>query len=273
MDMPARLCLVGGGKMGGALLAGWLKAGLSAADVFVVEPDDATAKDLAVKLSVTVAPDLSSHEIATPPAVVVLALKPQAMDAAIPAYASFAGPQTVFLSIAAGRTIASLARGLGGSAAIVRAMPNTPAAIGLGISVACANQRVSATQKALCTSLLESAGEVAWAEDEGLLDAVTAVSGSGPAYLFLFIECLAAAGEKAGLPSPLARQLAQATVRGAAELASRSHEPVETLRRNVTSPQGTTQAALDVLMAEDGLGALLERAVGAATARSRALAD
>jgi pyrroline-5-carboxylate reductase len=272
MDVPGRLCLVGGGKMGSALLVGWLDAGVSPADVIVVEPDGAVAQDLAAKFSVAVAADLAGHVVPEPPAVVVFAVKPQKMDAVTPLYTPFAGPATVFLSIAAGRSIASFTRGLGGEAAIVRAMPNTPAAIGLGISVACANDRVSAAQRHLCDGLLAAAGEVAWVEDEALLDAVTAVSGSGPAYLFLFIECLAAAGERAGLSAELARQLAYATVHGAAELAHRSDEPVETLRRNVTSPQGTTQAALDVLMDEDGLGALLERAVAAAAARSRELA-
>lgn len=272
MDVPGRLCLVGGGKMGCALLAGWLDAGLSPADVIVVEPDGAIAQDLATKYSVAVAADLAGHVVPEPPAAVVLAVKPQKMDAVIPLYAPLSGPATVFLSIAAGRSIESFACGLGGEAAIVRAMPNTPAAIGLGISVACANDRVSAVQRHLCDGLLAAVGEVAWVENEALLDAVTAVSGSGPAYLFLFIECLAAAGERAGLSAELARQLAFATVYGAAELAHRSDEPVETLRRNVTSPQGTTQAALNVLMAEDGLGALLERAVAAAAARSRELA-
>lgn len=272
MEVPGRVCLVGGGKMGRALLASWLGAGVSPADVIVVEPDNAIAEDLTEKFSVAVASDLAGHVVPEPPAVVVLAVKPQKMDAVIPAYAAFSGPVTVFLSIAAGRTIASLARGLGENAAIVRAMPNTPAAIGLGISVACTNDRVSMAQLQLCDGLLAAAGEVAWVEDEALLDAVTAVSGSGPAYLFLFIECLAAAGERAGLSAGLARQLAHATVRGSAELAHRSDESVETLRRNVTSPKGTTQAALDVLMADDGLGALLERAISAATTRSRELA-
>ena len=272
MDVPGRLCLAGGGKMGSALLAGWLDAGVSPTDVMVVEPDGAIAQDLAAKFSVSVAADLAEHVVSKPPAVVVFAVKPQKMDAVTPLYAAFAGPATVFLSIAAERSIASFTRGLGGEAAIVRAMPNTPAAIGLGISVACANDRVSAAQRHLCDGLLAAVGEVAWVEDEALLDAVTAVSGSGPAYLFLFIECLAAAGERAGLSGELARQLAYATVHGAAELAYRLDDPVETLRRNVTSPQGTTHAALDVLMAEDGLGDLLERAVEAAAARSRELA-
>ena len=272
MDVPGRLCLVGGGKMGSALLAGWLHDGLSPADVIVVEPDGAIAEELVATFSVAVAADLAGHVVPEPPAVVVFAVKPQKMDAVMPLYAPFGGAGTVFLSIAAGRSIASFARGLGSGAAIVRAMPNTPAAIGLGISVACANARVNAAQRRLCDELLAAAGEVAWVEDEALLDAVTAVSGGGPAYLFLFIECLAAAGERAGLSAELARRLAYATVHGAAELAHRSDEPVETLRRNVTSPQGTTQAALDVLMAEDGLGALLERAVAAAAARSRDLA-
>jgi len=181
-------------------------------------------------------------------------------------------PGTVFMSIAAGTTIANLGKHLG-DASIVRVMPNTPAAIGRAISVACANPRVTAPQRELCDALLAAIGESTWVEDEGLLDAVTAVSGSGPAYGFLFIETLAEAGAKAGLPTELALQLAQATVAGAGELARVSPESPSRLRENVTSPGGTTRAALDVLMAEDGLAALMTRAVAAATARSRELAS
>jgi pyrroline-5-carboxylate reductase len=155
----------------------------------------------------------------------------------------------------------------------VRAMPNTPAAIGRGIAVACANPRVAATQRALCTKLLGAVGEVAWVEDEALLDPVTAVSGSGPAYVFLLIECLAAAGVAAGLPGDLAMSLARATVSGSGELARLSSEDAAQLRRNVTSPGGTTEAALKILMAEDGMAGLMQRAIAAATARSRELAD
>lgn len=273
MTIDRRLCLVGGGKMGGALLAGWLDGGLAAERVVVVEPDPERAADLTARLGVAVAPEISGHDMIEAPDVVVLAVKPQTMDEAAPAYAALAGPGTVFLSIAAGRTVASLQRPLGVAAAIVRAMPNTPAAIGRGISVAFANPNVTAEQRRICDSLLAAVGTVAWVDDEVLLEPVTGVSGSGPAYLFLFIECLAKAGEAAGLAPDLALQLARTTVWGAAELAYASDEPVETLRHNVTSPNGTTQAALDVLMATDGLQGLLSSAVEAATQRSRELAE
>jgi pyrroline-5-carboxylate reductase len=157
---------------------------------------------------------------------------------------------------------------------LVRAMPNTPAAVRRGVSVACANAATSARQKALCAELLAAVGSVLWVDDEALLDPVTAVSGSGPAYVFLLAECLARAGEDAGLPADLARRLARETVAGAGELLARSELSAETLRRKVTSPGGTTAAALSVLMAEeDGLRSLLGRAVAAATRRSRELAD
>ena len=185
----------------------------------------------------------------------------------------WARPQTLFLSIVAGKTIGGIARHLGGEAAIIRCMPNTPAAIGRAITVACPNPCVATAQRALCEALLAAIGESAWVEDEALMDAVTAVSGSGPAYVFLLIEALAAAGARAGLPADLALRLARETVAGAGELARLSSEAPARLRENVTSPGGTTRAALDVLMAEPGLSELLDRAVAAATARSRELAD
>src|SRR6202012_2162284 len=206
------------------------------------------------------------------PDAVVFAVKPQVIGDIVPAYRRFARPQTVFMSIAAGTTIANLTKHLG-EAAIVRVMPNTPAAIGRAISVACANPRVTAAQRQLCDALLASIGESTWVEDEGLLDPVTAVSGSGPAYVFLLIEALAEAGAKAGLPTELAPQLAKATVAGAGELARVSSETPSRLRENVTSPSGTTRAALDVLMGESGLAELMTRAVAAATKRSRELAS
>jgi pyrroline-5-carboxylate reductase len=183
-----------------------------------------------------------------------------------------AAPDTVFLSIAAGRTIAYFERHLGAQAAIVRSMPNTPAAVGRGITVACSNRHVSAAQRELCDELLAAVGEVAWIADEGLLDAVTAVSGGGPAYVFLLIECLAEAGAAAGLPPDLAMRLARITVSGAGELARLSSEPASVLRQNVTSPAGTTLEALKILMAADGLQPLMTKAIAAATRRSRELA-
>jgi pyrroline-5-carboxylate reductase len=205
------------------------------------------------------------------PGVVVLAVKPQSMDGVLPRYRALVGPETVFLSIAAGRTIGYFERALG-DAAIVRAMPNTPAAVGEGMTVAVANAAVGAGQRGACDALLAAVGDVAWIEDEGLIDAVTAVSGGGPAYVFLLIECLAEAGRAAGLPADLAMRLARTTVAGSGALVRRSPEPAATLRRNVTSPNGTTQEALAVLMAEDGLQPLMTRAIAAATRRSRELA-
>jgi pyrroline-5-carboxylate reductase len=265
-----RLVLVGCGQMGSAMLRGWLASG-AAAQFLVVEPAGlapAFSGNAAISLHRTV--DEVDGEAA--PDAVVFAVKPQIIDDVLPAYRRWAVPQTLFLSIAAGKTIAGLARHLG-EAAIVRAMPNTPAAIGRAISVACANPRVSPDQKRLAEALLTAIGESAWVEDEALMDAVTAVSGSGPAYVFLLIETLAAAGEKAGLPPDLALRLARDTVSGSGELARQSAEQPGKLRENVTSPGGTTRAALDVLMADDGLARLLDRAVAAATKRSRELAS
>jgi pyrroline-5-carboxylate reductase len=265
------LLLAGCGKMGGALLAGWLGDGLPPENVLVVEPHAETAEDLRARRGVTVYADAAEVPGDVAPDVVLLAVKPQVMDDVVPAYARFRG-SAVFLSIAAGRTIASFEALLGSAAAIVRAMPNTPAAVGRGITVGCPNGPVTDAQKRLCHHLLEAVGEVAWVDDEALMDAVTAVSGSGPAYVFLLAECLAAAGRDAGLADDLAARLARSTVAGAGELLYRAGEPPEQLRRNVTSPGGTTAAALDVLMADDGLAPLLSRAVAAAVKRGRDLA-
>jgi len=207
------------------------------------------------------------------PNAVIFAVKPQVINEVLPPYRRFVAPETLFLSIAAGTTISGLARHLGGEAAIVRCMPNTPAAIGRAITVACPNNHVSPEQRGLCDNLLAAIGDSTWVDDEGLMDAVTAVSGSGPAYVFLLIEALAAAGERAGLAPDLALRLARATVAGSGELARLSSEAPAKLRENVTSPGGTTRAALDVLMAEGGLPDLLDRAVAAATVRSRELAN
>jgi pyrroline-5-carboxylate reductase len=264
------IVLVGCGQMGSAMLRGWLARG-AAERFLVVEPAGAPAA-LADAAGVTfyrAADDLPAGLL---PDAVVFAVKPQLIDAVVPAYRRWVRPQTLFLSIAAGTTIAGLARHLG-AAAIVRSMPNTPAAIGRAITVACPNPRVGAAQRELCDALLAAIGDSTWVEDEALMDAVTAVSGSGPAYVFLLIEALAEAGVGVGLPADLALRLARATVAGAGELARLSPETPTRLRENVTSPGGTTRAALDILMAENGLAPLLERAVAAATARSRALAS
>lgn len=268
--MGASLLLVGCGKMGGAMLDGWLKAG-TVARVVVVEPHG--LPDGLAHPAVTLAGGPDDLPAGFVPDVVVLAVKPQAMDGVAPGYARLAGPDTVFLSIAAGKTIEYFHRHLGASAAIVRAMPNTPAAVGRGITVCTPNPAVTAAQRDLCEALLRSVGEVAWAESESQMDAVTAVSGSGPAYVFLLVEALAAAGEAAGLPAELAQRLARATVSGSGELLRQSPATAAQLREAVTSPGGTTRAALDVLMAPDGMTELMTRAVAAATRRSRELAQ
>ncbi len=272
MRLDGPLLLVGCGKMGGALLSGWLEQGLTAAETFVIEPFAGAREALAAK-GVAGMSQLDELDVALAPLVVVFAIKPQQMDAALPAYRRLARPDTVFLSIAAGKTIGFFEGHLGQEAAIVRAMPNTPAAIGRGISVLCPNGRVSPAQRETCGGLMQAAGEVAWVEEEALLDPVTAVSGSGPAYVFLLVETLAQAGVAAGLPEDLAMRLARQTVSGAGELVNRSEEAAATLRQNVTSPGGTTQAALEVLMADDGLQALMTRAVAAANRRSKELAS
>jgi pyrroline-5-carboxylate reductase len=256
--------------MGSALLRGWVNAGV-AAHITVVEPEGSPS---GFASNDRVSWHRSPAELSDDPApdAVVFAVKPQIVDAVLPDYQRWAAPQTLFVSIVAGKTIAGMTRHLG-PAAVVRTMPNTPAAIGRGITVACANQRVTMAQRELCDRLLAAAGESAWVEDEALLDAVTAVSGSGPAYVFLLVEALAEAAEAMGLPPALALRLARATVAGSGELARLSDEDPTQLRRNVTSPGGTTEAALDVLMAQDGLSPLIKRAVFAAAARSRALAS
>lgn len=260
-----RVLLVGCGKMGGAMLAGWLERGLAPADVVVVEPGQPQLPP-----GIHAAADAAAIPADFKPDIVVLAVKPQVMAEVLPPYRRFAG--ATMLSIAAGRTIAFFQDILGADAAVVRAMPNTPAAVRRGITVACASPRVGTAARAACDDLLQAVGEVAWTDDEGLMDAVTAVSGSGPAYVFLLAECMARAGVAAGLPEDLAARLARVTVAGAGELLHQSPEPAETLRRNVTSPGGTTAAALAVLMADGGLQPLMTQAVAAATRRGRELA-
>lgn len=257
--------------MGGALLAGWLARGVARDHVLVVEPG-APAEALRKSHGIVVHPGPQAIEPGFRPDVVVFAVKPQSMDGAAPPYARYRGPATVFLSIAAGKTIGYFRKALGEAAAVVRAMPNTPAAVGRGMSVCCAGPGVTPAQRAQCTALLEAVGEVAWVEDEGLIDAVTAVSGGGPAYVFLLVECLAEAGTAAGLPPELALRIARATVAGSGELLRQSAEPPRALREAVTSPGGTTLEALKILMAADGIQALFTKAIAAATRRSRELA-
>ena len=270
MALNGPLVLVGAGKMGGAMLAGWLARGLDPKLVFVQDPGP--PPEVAALLAQHGIPVHATLPAAMPePAVLLIAVKPQVMEEVFPAVAKFVGASTVVLSIAAGRTIAGFAKHLDSNAAIIRSIPNTPAAVGRGITVCCANSNVKPAQRVLATELLSAIGEVGWVEDEALIDTATAVSGSGPAYVFLLAECLAHAGVAAGLDVKLARQLADATVAGSGELLRQSGEDPAVLRRNVTSPNGTTAAALEVLMAPGGLGALMDRAVAAATKRSREL--
>jgi pyrroline-5-carboxylate reductase len=259
--------LVGAGKMGGALLEGWIGLGIDPAGITVIEPQPSPQIAALAARGLRLNPGAPSVAAGA----VVIAVKPQTAPEALAEIGGLVAPGAVVISIMAGRTLGFLAEALPAGTAIVRAMPNTPAAIGRGITVAVPNAQVTPAERDLAHRLLAATGAVEWIGDEGLMDAVTAVSGSGPAYVFLLAESLARAGEKAGLPAALAASLARATVAGAGELLHRSALDVATLRHNVTSPGGTTAAALDVLMAADGLDAVLERAVAAATSRSRAL--
>jgi len=269
-SVPGAVLLVGAGKMGGALLESWLVRGLPPALVSVLDPSPAP----------DVAKLLASKRIARDPqpqlipnhAAVVLAVKPQVAPSLLPQVARFVGRDTVVVSIMAGKTLRFLTKHLPKGAAIVRAMPNTPAVIGRGITVAVPNARVKGNARDLADALLAATGPVEWIKNEKWMDAVTAVSGSGPAYVFLLAESLARAGVAAGLPKPLAMKLARETVSGSGELLHRSALDAAKLRENVTSPGGTTAAALKILMARSGLDALMKKAVAAATKRSRQLA-
>jgi len=271
LDGP--VVLAGAGKMGAALLAGWVSRGLRPGDVIVQDPHPSEdAAELARQHGISIVPLIDALPV--PPSVIVAAVKPQAMDAVFPPLAKHAGPNTVVMSIAAGRSLSSFEHHLPQRTAVVRAMPNTPAAIGRGITGAVGNAHVSADQKRLCQDLLSAVGDVVWLDDEALIDAVTAVSGSGPAYVFLLTETLARAGEAAGLDPATSMQLARATVSGAGELLRRSESDPSALRQNVTSPGGTTAAALSVLMREkDGLQELMTAAVLAAQKRGRELGN
>ena len=257
--------------MGGALLEGLIARGLDPTRVRVQDPSP--PDDVAAALaSHGIEAESRVERLPSPPGVILAAVKPQMMDGVFPSVAALAGPDTLVVSIAAGRTLASFEAHLAPGAAVVRAMPNTPAAIGRGITVCVANGNVRPAGRATCEALMSAVGEVAWVEDEALMDAVTAVSGSGPAYVFLLAEALEKAAVSAGLDEALARRLARATVSGAGELLARSDLGAADLRRNVTSPGGTTAAALDVLMAEGGLEDKLREAVLSAVVRSRELA-
>lgn len=254
--------------MGSALLSGWLNRGVSPEDIVVVEPNlngDTQPENIRLVAKANQIP------LDFDPTVIVLAIKPQTMAGALGDYAGY--PHAVFLSIAAGKPLAFFVRGLPAGTAVVRAMPNTPAAVRQGVTVAVAGDTVTPLQKNVCDTLLAAVGSVLWIADETLMDAVTAVSGSGPAYVFLLVEAMAAAGCAAGLPEDVAMALARQTVIGSGELLRQSIDSPATLRHNVTSPGGTTAAALAVLTAEGGIGALFEEAVEAACRRSRELAD
>lgn len=264
------LLLVGCGKMGGALLGGWLDQSITADRVLVVEPA-LDAGPGAGPGGVAVLRDAGGIAADFAPAVVIFAVKPQVMADVVPSYGRFVAAGAVFLSIAAGTPIRFFEDTLGAAAAVVRVMPNTPAAVRRGMSVLCANGHAGQAQRDLCAGLMAAVGDTAWLEDEGLMDAVTAVSGSGPAYVFHLIECLAQAAVDVGLAPDLAARLALQTVAGAGELARTSEDDAAQLRINVTSPGGTTQAALEVLMGEGGLQPLLTAAVRAAEKRGREL--
>lgn len=264
-NITGTIALAGAGKMGGAMLTGWLAGGLDSSRIVVIEPTPSDEiKALAAKGIRLNPKDAGAADT------LVVAVKPQTFREAGPALKSVVTPSTLVVSIMAGTPIAALEEVCSGM--VVRAMPNTPAAIGRGITVAVAASKVSAAHRATADALLRATGPVEWIDDENLMDAVTAVSGSGPAYVFLLAEELARAGVEAGLPEALATKLARVTVAGSGELLHRSDLPSATLRQNVTSPGGTTAAALSVLMADDGLGPLMIKAIAAAANRSKELA-
>ena len=271
VKLTGTLVLVGAGKMGGAMLEGWLKGGAEPSRIVALDPaPPAEVKALIERHGVRLNPEVSTIRDAE---VIIAAVKPQMMEEVLPTVVPLKASKPLILSVAAGKTIASFERHFGADAAVIRTIPNTPAAVGRGITAMAANPHVSPAQMTLARTLLESVGEVVTVENEAMIDAVTAVSGSGPAYVFYLTECLAAAGEKVGLPKDLAMQLARATVSGAGELMRQSGIEAATLRQNVTSPKGTTYEALQVLMAEDGMQPLFDKAIAAATRRSRELAS
>ena len=268
------ILLVGCGRMGGALLDGWFRCGLNPVDVIIVEP---AGRDSIAPCSrhraLTCLSDVAEVPRDFVPDVVLFAVKPQVADGVIRASSRFSDQAPVFLSVIAGKTTHYFQERLGAAATIVRAMPNTPAAVGKAISALYAAPAASAVQRRVCEVLLSAVGEVAWLADEGHMDAVTAVSGSGPAYVFLMVEALRDAGIAAGLPADLAAHLARATIIGSGTLLERDPAAApDVLRHNVTSPGGTTAAALSVLMGENGLKDLMARAVAMAARRSKELA-
>lgn len=268
-DWPARIVLVGAGKMGGALARGWLGGGLEPSSLFLIEPNPSE------EIKAFAASNRVALNAATPaaPDVLALAVKPQSLDAAAPEIAPLAGEQTLILSILAGKTIANLRARFPRSPAVVRAMPNTPASVGRGVTAAFASETASGGHRRWAEKLLSAVGAFYWVADEQAIDAVTAISGGGPAYVFALTEALAAAAAKLGLPAELSMSLARGAVEGAGELMHREQAtPPSVLRRNVTSPGGTTAAALAILQAEGGLDDLMARATAAAWARAAEMA-
>ena len=270
MSQSPHLLIIGAGKMGGAMLAGAMAAGWPGAAITVIEPHAGQAlRDEAAKHGFSLNPDDAA---ARPADMALLAIKPQMLDSAAPAIARRIGRDTVLVSIMAGKRIRDIAARLPGTTKIVRAMPNTPAAIGRGITGVFATPGLTPVERERVHQLLATTGGVEWVDHEALIDSVTAVSGSGPAYVFHLVECLAKAGEAQGRPADLAMRLARATIEGAGELLHREAATTPaTLRQNVTSPGGTTAAALEILMASDGLAPLMTRAVAAARTRAEAL--
>lgn len=271
ISLKGTLVLIGAGKMGGAMLEGWLKAGVDPRQVVALDPGPPPEVAALLKAKgIRHNPPLAEIRDAE---VLLAAVKPQVMEDVLTPLRSLGASKPLILSIAAGKTIASFERHFGSDAAVIRTIPNTPAAVGRGITAMAANKNVSAAQMALAEQLLQSIGEVVRVENESLIDAATAVSGSGPAYVFYLTECLAAAAEAVGLPPDVAVKLARATVAGSGELMRSSGIDAATLRQNVTSPKGTTHEALQVLMADTGMKPLMVEAVKAAARRSRELAS
>lgn len=268
-----QITLVGCGKMGSAMLQGWLGDASLDAQFTIIEPDHAhlgwVANEPSVSLYQDCAAATADKDIAS--TMIVLAVKPQMMDSALAAIGHLHNANSAYLSIAAGVSTSWLKQRLGGDAVVLRAMPNTPAAVGMGITALFAD--APDPFRDLAHQLLSAVGDVVLLDNEGLMDAVTAVSGSGPAYVFLLAEAMSVAGVNAGLPEALAKQLATATVCGAGALMATVDTPPSTLRENVTSKGGTTAAALSVLMADEGLSKLMTEAVDAAKKRSIELGE
>ncbi len=265
------ILFVGAGKMGGAILAGLLEEGVDPAQVTVQDPSPPEEiKEFLAKYEIEA---ISQADAGSKPSILILCVKPQIMDQVLPGLVSVIDDKTIIVSVAAGKKLLSIENHLGADKPVIRAMPNTPAEIGRAMTVLCANKNVSEENREIVSALMSAIGETAWIDAESDMDAVTAVSGSGPAYIFWLTECMTQAGVKAGLSEELAGKLAGATVSGAAELMRHSELQPSKLRENVTSPNGTTAAALSVLMADDGLQPLMDRAIAEAARRSRELSE